>query len=304
MLAKRIPMRKMLSLCLLTASAIAGEYGFSDYYFADPDRSIHLEGRYRRVGSAQFETHRRGHLTYSDAYGSATYTHFLGEDNSLSWEAAYNYLGLDWEKNSRFKEKNFNYAVGSIGYVSTSLEKWRWLINAGFSVDASHFDFGRTGVYHGMLWGRYQFNNCCGFHMGVMGWIGIQNGYTLPIFGVDWKISDDWAANIIYPVDFSLTYSIDENWAIEGAYSSFGGPYRYPRRAHEGTKFHDPIFLVYSQGGDLNLKYRYDHLLRASIGGGWNAGGWILVRDSQNHHGHYYHFNSAFYGQGTVAFTF
>lgn len=297
-------MRKLLGLCLLSSIISAGEYGFSDYYFVDPDRSIHLEGRYRDMQTAQFRKHRRGKLKYSDAYGSLNYTYFVNEENSLSFEAAYAYLGLHWPENPRFHEQNFNYAVGSIGYVSTSLDRWRWNVNGGFSVDANHFDFGQAGVYHGMLWGRYSFNECCGAHVGVMGWVGIRSGYTLPIFGVDWKINDSWSTNIIYPVDFSLTYAIDDNWAIEGAYSSFGGPYRYPRRAQEGTKFHDPIFMIFSQGGDVNLKYKFEHLLRASLGGGWSAGGWILVADSENHHGKYYHYNSALYAQGTLAFTF
>ena len=298
-------MRKILALSLLSSALLAHEYGFLGYYFVDPDRPIHVAGRYRQIDSADFRTHQRGHLNYADGYGALYYTHFLDEDNSLSWGVGYDYLKLGWEKNPRFKEEHFNYATASLGYVSTTLEKWRWIVNAGFSVDANTFNFGGTGVYHGMLWGRYHFASCCGVHVGMTGWYGIKNGYALPIFGFDWKLSTHWTLGTIFPLDFSLNYAFNENWSLEAAYSGFGGPYKYPRRASEGINgFHNPIFTVYSRGGDLNLRYKLDHLLQINLGVGWNFGGWIFIEDHENHHGKYYHFESAPYAQGTVSFTF
>lgn len=298
-------MKSILALSLLSSVLAAGEYGFSSYYFVDEDRPWHIEGRYRGIASADFETHRRGDVNYADAYGSVYYTQFINEENSLSWELEYDYLKFDWEKNPRFRQKHFNYAVASLGYVSTTLEKWRWIANAGLSVDANHVDFGRTGVYHGMLWGRYHFADCCGIHVGLMGWVGIENGYTLPIFGIDWRWGDHWKTSLIFPLDFSVDWIFDENWSLEAAYSGFGGPYKYPRRADDGIgNFHDPIFEIYSRGGDINLNYQYDHLLRVSVGAGWNFEGWILIKDSENHHGKYYHYEGAPYLQGNLAFTF
>lgn len=298
-------MKKIVAGCLLASSLCAAEYGFLDYYFVDPDRPIHFAGRYRQIGKADFETHRRGDVNYADGYASVFYTHFLDLDNSLSWGVGYDYLKFDWIKNPRFSQKHFNYATASLGYVSTTLEKWRWIVNAGLTVDANHFNFGQTAVYHGMLWGRYHFSECCGVHVGAMGWYGVKNGYALPIFGFDWKFWSNWTASAIFPINFSLNYAFDDNWSAEVAYSGFGGPYRYPRRADDGKGgFHDPIFEIYSRGVDLNLLYKYDHLLRVALGGGWNGGGWIFIKDHNNDHGKYFHYNSAFYAQATLAFTF
>jgi hypothetical protein len=298
-------MRKILLASLLTVAAAATEYGFLDYYFVDPDHPIHLAGRFRQVGEAKFEKHHRGHLNYADAYGMAFYTQFLDMDNSLSWGLGYDYMKIGWEKNPLFSQENFNYVVGSLGYVSTTLEKWRWIVNGGFSVEANHLDFGQTGVWHGMLWGRYSFNNSSGWHMGILGWYGILNGYALPIFGVDWKMTQNITLYAIFPVNFSMSFALSDFWSIDVAYSGFGGPYRYPHRANGGKNgFHDPIFEIYSNGVDVNLHYNYGHLFRLAIGGGWDFGGWLFIKDHHNHHGKYYSFESAPYAQATISFTF
>lgn len=298
-------MNKVLIASLLSVAAFAAEYGFLDYYFVDPDRPVHFAGRYRQIGEAKFKSRKYGHLDYADGYAALFYTHFLDPDNSLSWGLGYDYLKVGWGKNPRFDQSHFNYATASLGYVSTAVERWRWIVNGGFTVDAQNFNFGQTAVYHGMLWGRYHFSDCCGVHAGVMGWYGVKNGYALPIFGFDWKWGSNWSFNAIFPIDFSVNYSFDDNWSTEVAYSGFGGPYRYPRRSEHGkNSYQDPIFELYAKGVDWNILYKYDHLLRAVLGVGWNAGGWLYIKNQNNEHGKYFHYNSAFYAQGTLAFTF
>ncbi len=297
----------ILPLTLAASSLVAGQYGFSNYYFADADRAWHVDSAGRWVAPADFRTHRRHHIDYADANVGVYYTHFLDQEyeNSLSYELGYDYLHLGWKENPRFSEDNFHYLVGSVGFVSTTLDKWKWIINTGFSVDATRFDFGPSGVYHAMLWGRYHFIDHLGIHVGALGWYGVKNGRGFPIFGFDWRFNDKWSGNAIFPIDYSLTYSIDDNWSVETAYASFGGPYKYPRRAHNGPAgFRDPIFFVYSNGVDLCLKYQYEHLLKASLGIGWDFGGWVLIKNNESHHGKYYHFKSAPYAQGSVALTF
>jgi opacity protein-like surface antigen len=298
-------MRLLTCLVLVSSTAIAAEYGFSDYYFVDPDRPWHFDGRYRAVARAEFENHKRGHVDYSDATAGLYYTQFLNDENSLTYELGYDLLRFDWEKNPRFKQKNFNYLIGSLGLVSTTLERWRWVLNAGFSVDAAYFDFAKSAVGHAMLWGRYHFADCCGVNIGVLGWYGVLNGRAWPIIGFDWKFNEQWSANAVYPCDFSLNYAFADNWSVDLAYACFGSPYRYPHRAHDGKNgYHGSIFEVFANAAELCLKFKFEHLLRASLGAGWNFGGWILVKDHENHHGKYYHYNSAPYIQGSVALTF
>ncbi|MFS8563123.1 MAG: hypothetical protein LVR00_01815 [Rhabdochlamydiaceae bacterium] len=290
---------------LLVSSAYGVSYGFSDYYFVDPNTHWHMEGRYRHIGAAEFEKHKYGHINYADANTGIFYNHSFDEDNAISYEVEYDYLKVDWAKNPRFRETVFNYFGGSVGFISTEIEKWRWVMNAGFSVDADGFNFGKTGVYHGMLWGRYNFADGAGVNVGVMGWYGILNGYVMPIFGFDWFWGKHTKFNLIFPLNASITYSFNPHWSLEALYSGFGGPYKYPRRASEGIgDYHNPIFKLYSSGADLNLNYAYNNTIRASVGGGWNFGGWMLIKNHTNHHGSYYKYNSAPYAQGSLAFSF
>lgn len=299
-----------ISFVLASASLIAGEYGFSTYHYVDPDRPIHVEGRYRWVGPAKFENHKRGHVDYSDANAGLYYTQFLNDENSLSYEVGYDFLRFDWKKNPRFSDKDFHYFVGSLGLASTTIDRWRWVLNAGFSVDAAHFDFAHSAVGHAMMWGRFHAADWMGVHVGIFGWYGVENGQAWPIFGFDWKFNDHWSAATVFPQDVSLTYSFNENWSIEAASNCFGGPYRnYPRRARDGKQdrkreFKSPVFMIFSSGAELCLRYKFEHLLRANIGAGWDFGGWIFIADHDNRHGKYYHFNGAPYLKGGFELTF
>jgi hypothetical protein len=297
---------RSLGLLLACSAPLTAYYGFSQYHFVDPSRPWHADGSYRWVAQADFRNHARGHVNYSEADASIYYTNFLNDENSLSWELGYDYLRFQWEKNPRFSQTNFNYLIGSLGYVSTALDRWRWIANIGFSVDAAYFDFVKSAVGHALLWGKYHFADCCSVHVGVMGWYGVMNGRAWPILGFDWKFKEKWTLTAIYPCDYSLNYAFDDNWSLEAAYDYFGGPYRnYPRRAHDGKNGnHEPIFMVWSNGVGLDLKFKFEHLVKASLGAGWNFGGWMLINDEHNRHGKYYHYNSAPYAQGRLEFTF
>jgi hypothetical protein len=180
----------ILASSLLATSLYAAPYGFSDYYFVDPDRHWHVEGSYKWIAPAEFEKHEYHHINYSDADFGLYLTQSFDDENSLTYQLGYDYLGLGWNKNPLFDQRNFNYLVGSLGFVSTTLDKWRWIINTGFSVDAARMDFGPSGVYHAMLWGRYHFIDHLGIHVGALGWYGVENGRGYPVFGFDWRFNE------------------------------------------------------------------------------------------------------------------
>lgn len=277
----------------------------ADYTFAHPEHPFYLIGNYRAVGSADFRRHSNGHLNYSDAYGSVYYSHFLNPENSFSWQLGYYHLGLDWDKNPRFHQKDFNYGMASLSYVCQSIKRWRFVTDIGVSVDTHTFDFGQTAVYYALLWGRYQWLDNLGLHAGFFGYVGVKNGYMLPVVGVDWVLHPRWKLNAVFPVDLSLTYQIRKRWYTALAYSNFGGPYRFPRRVTEkGGKFEHAIFEVYARGLELDLNYKNGNRIWMGLGAGYNFGGWIFIKNAHNRHGKYYKFEAAPFGQATLALNF
>jgi hypothetical protein len=279
----------------------------TDYRFVNPQQVVHFDGEYRDVGKAKFRTHpvRGTHANYQDAHAFLYLSHYLTPNNSLSWKVGYSYLDFNWLRNPRFHESHYHFVNASLGWVSTSVKDWRWILSTGVSVDAQTFDFGQSGVYYGLMWGRYSFSPTLGMHIGWAGYVGVENGYLVPIIGVDWRASTHWQLNGIFPINVSIEYLFNKNWKAALEVASFGRPYRFPMRIHGGVgQFRNGIFEVYSVGTELDLKFQVDHSFWASVGGGWNFGGWILIKNHENHHGKYYKFDGAPYVQGKLAFSF
>lgn len=279
----------------------------TDYSFVSKKHPVHFDGEFRDVGSAKFYTHsvKGSHANYQDAHAFLYYSHYLTPDNSLSWKLGYSFLDFNWPKNPRFEENDYHFVNASLGWVSTSVQDWRWILSTGVSVDAQTFNFGQSGVYYGMMWGRYHFSDTIGMHIGWAGYVGVKNGYLLPILGIDWRTGKHWKFNGIFPVNISAEYLFNKHWSTALEVATFGRPYRFPIRVHGGKDgYLNGIFEIYSPGLELDLKYQRTGRLCASFGGGWNFGGWILIKDHGNHHGKYFKYNGAPYIQGKLEFSF
>ena len=233
-------------------------------------------------------------LHYSDEVAFATYSHHLGEENILSLQLGYQHLRIHWDENPRFKGPDYNYADVSVGFLSDALEDWRWFLNGGVLVSTDDFNFGRTGVWYGLMWGRLNYNKYLGFHVGFWGQVGVKNSYMLPVIGFDLKFAEKWKMTAIFPFDFSLTYILTPAADLGIRVATYGGFYKMPYRAKGGVgEFDDGIFSIYSKSLNLYYAVRLKEKLYWDISGGYNFGGWILSKDADNHHGKYYKFKSA-----------
>jgi hypothetical protein len=294
-------MRYSYLLLYLTSSLFA-----ADFFFAHPEHPWHVFAEYAQVGKADFEKEDTpcSQVRYSEGAIALYYSQFINQKNFLTLELGNNYINFDWKENPRFRETQYNTAVASIAFITMAKERWRWTFNPGATVDASTFNFGNSGVYYGLVWGRYAYSYTLGFHIGGFGYYGIRNAYVVPVIGFDWNFWPDWRLNLIFPLNFSLEYQISPSWVTLIALDGFGGPYRFPRRAHKGINgFENGIFQVFSSGVEWAVNYLFQRL-KIEAGIGWNFGGWILIRDSHNRNGKYFNFDGAPYGQANLAFTF
>jgi hypothetical protein len=292
-----------LALPLLAGSSVFA----TDYCFIDKDHPWHFETNFSYNGPAEFHTNsvKHTHLKYTEGTTSLYYTGFVTPDNALSAQAGLNFIRLDWDQNPRFKGDNYYYGIVSLAWISTSLEKWRWVLNGGVSFDTRTFNFGQSGVYYALVWGRYQYVKNLALHVGFFGYVGAQTGYMLPVLGLDWNISPKWELKGVFPFDMSLNYHFHKHWTTSIDAISFGGPYRFPRRVHDGIDgFQNGIFEVYSTGVEWDLKFKQKHYVVAGAGAGYDFGGWIFTKDHESHHGRYYKFNGSAYGRLFLNFTF
>ena len=285
----------------------------TDYTFLNPDMFVqekkvwHLEADFGKVGPAKITTGEAfgSKIHYSEGNASLYLSHFLNKENSLTWQIGATYLDLGWHDNPNFTKDQYTYGTTSISWISHTVEKWRWIINGGVAVDTTTFDFGKSAVYYTMLWGRYEQTKNVGVNLGFFAYYGAQNGYVLPILGVDWKMSPKWQFNAVFPIDVSLNYNFVTHWITSIVATSLGGPYRFPRKIHGGLGlYEDGTFKIYSTVVEWDLSFVQKDFLEIGIGGGWNFGGWIQVSDENNHYKKYYDFNGAGYGRLFATFTF
>lgn len=315
-------MQKKISLSLLLSAATC--LSASDYTFVDLNSPWHFGNELEitpkghpwhfdtdigTIGEAKVTTHGKAkgtHIRNSSAFASFYYSHFLNQNNALSWQLAYNFVRFDWDHNPRFSQKDFHYGVASLAWISHSMEDWRWVVMAGLTANLQMLgDFGKSAVGYSLVWGRYAYELTFGLHVGFFGYAGAQNGLLLPIFGADWTISDKWKLTAVMPLDLSLDYIFTERWYASLSYTTFGGPYRFPWRYKGGTeRYKDGIFKFYSKGLDLSLNYTYETTFQARIAGGYNFGGWALIKDRHDRHAKYYKYNGAPYGIAELSVTF
>ena len=114
-----------------------------------------------------------------------------------------------------------------------------------------------------------------------------------------------WELQAVFPIDLSLNYHFVKNWVTSIVATSLGGPYRFPRKMHDGIgQFEDGIFKIYSTVVEWDLKFVQKNLLQIGAGAGWNFGGWIQMSTENNHHKQYYDFNGAAYARLFATLTF
>jgi len=295
----------MRKTCIIIALSICSWLHAGDYCFIDKEHPWHFSSWTRIVAKAKLRTEpvKGKHLHFGEAGASEYYSHFLDPKNCLSWQLGYSFLHLGWN-NPRFNKEDFHYAIASVAWISHLFSKWRMVTDVGVTVDAESFNFGKTAVCYGLLWGRYSLNKRVGAHVGAIAYGGFGTGYALPILGMDAHFKKKWHFTAVFPIDISLKYDFNRSWSASLVYSGFGGPYKYPRRALGGHgRYQNAIFKVFATGADLNIRYQWLNRFSALLGGGYNFGGWILIEDAHQHHPKYYKFDSAPYLQALITFS-
>jgi len=302
-------MSKRNFLGALFLSSLTSFIYSTDFCFVNGKDHWNFETDFAAASNAKFykpDSSHNSKMQYAEGTTSIFYNHFVSENNALAYQIGMNYTHLGWNQNPRFSGQDYYYGIASIAWVSYAIERWRWVINTGVSFDAEKFDVGNSGVYYTLLWGRYQYTSTFAMHVGFLGYYGAaKNGYMLPVLGCDWWWSNKWEYKIIFPLETSVHYHFNNNWSTAIMFTTFGGPYRFPRRILGGReKYENGIFEIYSTGIELDMKYKASSCLKAGVGGGCNFGGWILIKDHANHHGRYYKFNASAYGRAYLTFSF
>lgn len=217
----------------------------------------------------------------------------------LTATVGYSRYHLDWNNNPYFDESDFNMISVGLGFFSHRLWNWDWKGSVKMNFDPDHLNFQNYVTWDLLLWGRYQIIDNWGFHAGVLALTGMKIDRIYPIIGLDWTINDRWKINAIFPVNFSVIYTLDCNWSFALASRLWDVRQRVGKSEPESRG----LWEYRNVGIELAANYNVSGW-NFNVHGGYTTGGRLKISDSHRHHSHRMNFNATPYVGGEVAVNF
>lgn len=199
-----------------------------------------------------------------------------------------------------FTRKNYDTAFINATYFTHRVPEWRWIAFFQYNIDADKWSFNDYSTYDMLLWGRWSYCTTMGLHIGIYAETGMKAELILPVVGFDWKYTERLKINAVFPLNASLIYTLNRNWAVALAGRVFNERHRAGR---EG--FMRKAVWRYSNGGvELALRYEKGGKFLGNIHVGYATGGKLKVASMHYHHKHRFHFDGSPYAGAELTLSF
>lgn len=246
------------------------------------------------LGKAKVKCPGEHHLIFDTAQANASLVYYYDECNmeGLTIGASYTWTRLDWKYNPFFSQKDVSMATLNLGAFSQRLPGWTWRGQLSINFDnLPHWNFTDYMNYDILAWGRYECSENIGIHVGFIALTGMKIDRVYPIFGLDWTFNYNWKLSFVFPVDLSLTYTIDPCWNV-----AIAGRFFNQRHRMKEDQFLPEALWFYTTGGtEFAINYTPTKQIRANIHGGYDWGGHLKVADRHYHHGQRFRLDGAPY---------
>jgi hypothetical protein len=213
------------------------------------------------------------------------------------------YTNLRWTENPKFQEQHFNYVNLGIGAYALFIPEWVWKTQVTVSFDPEKFDSSYALLY-GVLWGKYSYCQTrygdLNLHFGFWGRIGLENSLVLPVIGLDYMPFCNLKANIIFPIDISLSYTVAENTSLELKSSTFRRRHRVDNNEAEPYG----VFEYRNGGAEFGATYDNSSWILANVHLGYTFGQDLKVQDSKGLSSTFYEFGGSGYIGGKLSLKF
>ncbi len=135
------------------------------------------------------------------------------------------------------------------------------------------------GLFSWLFWGAYELNSEWHYHVGVLGYAGLEGDTIYPLIGFDYTPNEKWFFQAIFPMLYSVEYKLSSKWTL----AIKGRPLKERLRA--GSKEPQPrsVFNYSTMSAELNAKYNYRNSFSLELYCGCNFGGKFYIK---NEHGH------------------
>jgi hypothetical protein len=241
-----------------------------------------------------------GNVKYHDSEieASAVFYYNAEHHEGAIASVAYTDVHFDWNANPYFDQKRFHQATFSLAGFTRRLDNWMWQLQASMNWDTRHRDFNHYTNYDLVLWGRYEIDECTGFHVGLLAQTGMKIDKTYPIIGMDYQINENWQLNLVLPMNVSLIYTINENWTT-GVVGRF---FDIRRRVGKDQPLPEALLEYRNIGLEYALNYSFDKWLALNVHIGESFGGKFKISNKHHKHGHHFKYDgAAYFGSEIVA---
>jgi hypothetical protein len=254
------------------------------------------------IAKASLSENNAQHVTYNEAQFESLWGFKLSEGTGGAINLGYGMANIYWRQNPYFRQTVFPfYNVGISGYTD-SISNWFWLtgINAQIQTNVGTDQLlTQRSRYSAMLWGRYEFCEPAGVHLGFLVFTGIMKTNVWPVIGFDWTFCKQWELNLVFPVNMSLFYNINNDWSFSIAARPFSARVRT-----ESTEPSPSSIVEYRNNGtELSVNYNTNRIL-FSLYGGYSWGNMMKFEDENANLLEYRHFNGAPYAGFNLLFNF
>ena len=211
---------------------------------------------------------------------------------------AYTLTYLNWHENPYYDQNHFDTLSINLSAFTSRLENWFWRTQFSINMNTQEWSLPFTN-YDWLVWGRYEYCKDVGLHFGFWAQTGMRMDRVYPIVGFDWKISEKWMLNVVYPVNISLQYSITDRWYVSLAGRAFDSRQRLKKR----SAYHKALIRYQNTGAELLLGYTSANIT-GNIHVGTTLGGKYRIADSHNHHAENLCLGASAYAGGEVDVSF
>lgn len=191
----------------------------------------------------------------------------------------YNAMYLKWNHNPRFSQTHFNYLKAGLVLFTNELDRWDWIVRADYNFDTAHFFSTTYGLFNGLLWGKYAIHPKWHYHVGGVGYVGLEGGMLYPIIGFDYSPTENWQIKMIFPIIYSVEYQLGDYWH----FAIIGRPLKERFRVNQHQKEPSAVFSYSSTGLEANIRYEIPRRLEIVIFGGCNFGGDFYIKNRKGH---------------------
>jgi len=245
----------------------------------------------------------RGNVHFATGEAELSFIFYYNEchQEGLNLTLSYQNTYLNWKNNPFFGQTDYNTVSVVLGGFSKRACDWLWQAQAAANFDnVEHWDWDDYMNYDLLLWGRYDWSDTIGLHIGVLAQTGMKIDRVYPIVGIDWRYSQQMKLSLVFPVNISATYNFTPCWSIALAGRFFDQRHRVGKNA----TLSKGLWSYRTAGGELALNYAAGKWLEANIHGGYSMGGRIKIADRGYHNRKRYRFDGAPYAGADISMKF